>query len=358
MSSQPHILTWKALLDKKARDLHEQIAATYAWVQENANGDPVVYNNLTAKLYDWLRDLYEHELPIVKILDEADLSLELNGPAIRIHHPKLSIVTKTFGRVQKKVNDVARSISGISEAAVGSPTKRFQIPDELQLGFAALSVNNAMRFGFTLPEPDEKGSPLLREHDPMFQAVTRAVNAIRDVSIAISEVEDEEEAQERISEVIDDPKLRDSALSAVRDFTPTGRKGLDSVMVCGRSTPSTKVKPLTFETRKTLTHILAKPVKSDEVLTLSGDIREIDLDQHRFEIRQITAGAVNDLRCIYSKKVTDTLAKQWLGDRVEVTGRVERDIKGNPRLMRITHLKTSGSKPGAKQTEFKFEEDE
>ena len=140
--------TWRELLDAKARHLHEQIGQTYHWVQQNAGGDSRVYENMTKELYDWLRDLYEKELPLVKILDEADLSLELKGPDTAVSHPRISLVTSTFKRVQDQVRAVTRAIPGVTEQSSEKLKQRHSFAHDMDLGFASMALNHALRVGF------------------------------------------------------------------------------------------------------------------------------------------------------------------------------------------------------------------
>lgn len=350
------ITSWKTLLDRKALGLHQQIVATHVWAEKNAKGDPELIENLTRDLYGWLRDLYEHELQLAKILDEADLSLELLGPATQTPHPPISLVSGVFKKVQNRVNSVTKSIAGISERTVGGKKRRFHLPNELELGFAALTLNSAMRFGFTLPEPPTDG--LFKDQDPIFLAVNKAVESIQVASLAFAEEDDEDAVQQRLSEEIDDPKLRDSTLLAVKDFSPSSSKQVMEVRIAGKGLSVGKVRPMTYATRRALNHILRSPVKETEIITLEGDVREIDLDERRFELRQISHGEINDLRCIYGKEALDESARQWLGDRLKVSGRVQRDASGRPRLMKVKHLETAGRKAGAKQTTFDFVDDD
>lgn len=333
-------LSWHTLLDNKARHLHEQIAETRLWVQENANGDPKILENMTRDFYQWLRDLYEHELPLVKILDEADLSLEFTGPATRVHHPKASLVRRSLEKAQRQVTTVTRSIAGIME---NSPDqKRFFIKPEFELGFTSLAFNHALRIGLTLPEPSDDN--LLNTEDPIYVAINKAVESIHAVSYSLAEGNTEEEINEIASELIDDPKVRDTALAAVKDMSPSARSQIESIRIGGRGRKTEEVKPITYESRQKLHHLLAKPtVKGREVIELSGTIRELDLDNRRFELRNIDDSYIlNDVRCIYGDKVKEGNARKWLGESVEVKGRVQRDPNGRPRLLRLIQITVKG----------------
>jgi hypothetical protein len=354
MNSSSSEQTWQHLVDSKARDLHEQIAAAYIWTKQNAGEDEELFRNLTRQQYDWLRNLYEHELPLAKLLDEADLTVEIRGPATRIAHPRLSIVSSMFTDVRKHVAQVTKAVAGVRDPL--HDEKPFHMPTEMELGFSSLVHNGTVRFGFTLPRPEET---LLQADDPLFQAVTRAVKAIRSVSFSLSQFDSEAEVEAKVKEELTDPKLRDSALIAVRQLAPSGRRsGIEGITIAGGGVQLSEIKPLTKESRQTVRHILAAPVKELEVITVSGTVRETDLDDKRFEIRGIEAGQLTDLRCIYGSQVADRIASVWLNQKVEVKGRVERDSKGRARLMRVTHLRLLDAQPEhTGQSEFEFPED-
>jgi hypothetical protein len=352
MSAPDPIMTWRQLLDQKARHLHEQIAGTYNWVQQNANGDPQILENMTSDLYGWLRELYEHELPLVKILDEADLSLEFSGPATRVEHPKASLVRKCLEKAQKQVTTVTRSIAGISSA--DPDRKRFYSRPEFELGFASLSFNSALRIGLTLPEMDEDN--VLAEEEPVYKAMNKAVQSIQVVSACVAQGKSEDEIQSSASEQIGDPRLLDMAMFAVKNMTPSNSKEIDSVRMGGGENKAEEAKPLTLESRKWLNEILKSPVKSREEIEITGTIREIDLDGHRFELRNIQDDTLVVVRCIYQKKYADSVVRHWLDQTVEVKGRVERDANGQPRLIRLKEINVPGADD--RQNTFEFPDED
>lgn len=347
----PPQLPWQELVDSKALTLIEHLAATMDWVKGHGNADPVFFRDMAADQFKWLRELYEHELPLAKMLDEADLTVELLGPDAKIAHPRLNVVASTFAAVRKNVAQVTKAVAGVRDPQ--HDDKPFHMPQEMELGFSSLVHNGTVRFGFTLPHPDES---LFRADDPLLQAVTSAVSAIKTVSFSLSDFENEEQAEAKVKEAISDPKLRDSALIAIRELAPSGRKaGIKGVAISGSGVRPAEVKPLTRESRIAARHILAAPVKEREVITITGTVRETDLDDKRFEVRGIEAGNITDLRCIYGPKVTDKAASRWLNQRVEVRGRVERDSKGRARLMKVSHLKlVDASEDSPHQKEFDF----
>lgn len=341
-------LPWQQLVDRKARDLIEQIAAAHEWVKVHGNADPAFFEDMAADQFQWLRELYERELPLAKMLDESDLTVELIGPAARIAHPRLNVVSSTFAKVRKNVAQVTKAVAGVRDPQSNQP---FHMPEEMELGFSSLVHNGTVRFGFSLPRP---GDSLLNQDDPLYQAVASAVAAIKSVSFSLSELDDDEEIEENVKQALTDPKLRDSALIAVRELAPSGRSSYSGVTIAGSGVRPADVKPLTKESRQTVRHILAAPVKRTEVITIIGIVRETDLDDKRFEVRGIEDGFVTDLRCIYGPRVVDKVAAKWLNHRVEVSGRVERDANGRARLMKVAHLKLVDA-PDDSQQQIEFE---
>jgi hypothetical protein len=327
MNPSPDHLPWQELVDRKARELIEQAASAYEWVKVHGNGDPAFFDDMAADQFKWLRELYAHELPLAKMLDESDLTVELRGPATRMPHPRLGLVASTFTKIRKNVAQVTKAVAGVREPNNGKP---FHLPEEMELGFSSLIHNGTVRFGFTLPKP---GSSILLADDPLYRAVEQAVGAIRDVSFSLADFDDEREVEEEVKQAVSDPKLRDSALIAIRDLSPSHRShGIEGVAIAGGGIRTAEVRPLTKESRLAVKHILAVPVRARESITLTGIVRETDLDDKRFEVRGIQDGMITDLRCIYGPKVADDVATRWLNKRVEVEGRVERDPNGRPRL--------------------------
>ena len=350
MNTKDTAQSWQRLVDEKASELHEQIAATLGWVKQHGGSDPALFSNMTAQQYEWLRNLYAHELPLAKMMDEADLIVELKGPDAQVAHPRISLVSSTFAKVKKNVLQVTKAIAGVVQPESHKP---FHLPESMELGFASLACNGALRFGFALPVPDDL---LLKQDDPLYVAVSRAVSAIRSVSISLTDLEDEAHVEQQVKESLTDPKLRDSAMLAVRDLSPSGqKKGIIGVSIAGGDLQMHDSKPLTTESRKTLHNILAVPVRAREVVTIAGIVREADLDSHRFEVRGIREGSViTDLRCVYGKNVSDSHATEWLNKRIEVTGRVERDQHGHPRLMQVKSLRLLDAQKKNQQLSFEF----
>jgi hypothetical protein len=172
------------------------------------------------------------------------------------------------------------------------------------------------------------------EEDPLYRAAREAIRTIGLVKKHVAEGN-----LDRLAEAVPDAKVRDTALSAIQNLTPTGRQGINSVNLAGRQV-GTELgsKALTPALRDTIRQRLEHPISIvGEEVTFIGDVREIDLDARRFELRHIENMEANDVRCSYVEQ-TDEEASQWLNNHVRVHGIVERDAGGKARLLEVASI--------------------
>jgi hypothetical protein len=75
------------------------------------------------------------------------------------------------------------------------------------------------------------------------------------------------------------------------------------------------------------------PLQQERV-SIVGEVREMDLDARRFELRHIENLRTNELRCVY-QQISDGEAAEWLNKQVKVTGTVVRDGNGGAKLLAV-----------------------
>jgi hypothetical protein len=75
------------------------------------------------------------------------------------------------------------------------------------------------------------------------------------------------------------------------------------------------------------------PLQQERV-SIVGEVREMDLDLRRFELRHIENLRANELRCVY-QQISDGEAAEWLNKQVKVTGTVVRDGNGGSKLLSV-----------------------
>jgi hypothetical protein len=184
-------------------------------------------------------------------------------------------------------------------------------------------------FGLKAQTP-EGTVPLLGDVDSLYDSTLRALKIIDDVAHTV-EHDDENVSLEEVSEVIDDPRVRDAALVAVQRMSPTGRRGIDTISVSGATSAPAELTPIV---RRAIKMSLNKPVIRGEEIEFLGQVREIDLDARRFDLRGIADEQVRDLRCAY-RNVPGVNPKALLGATVRARGLVERAPDEAPRLMSV-----------------------
>lgn len=330
MTSNAHSLTES--LDRKVQILHNNIA--YLQRQAAAEGaSEQVISTLCAPYLKLLKSVYTEEYPLAKAIEDSDILLHLEGPLVNTPSPSVSVITDAFQRVRTQVAKVAKAIAQMS------PTKR-AIPREVDLGLSAFAKGSLI-LGFTLPLPSglregEAGQVnLYGEDDLLYQAAREAIKTIGIVTEHLGQ-NPTEKGIEELETMIPDAQVRDVALNAISKLAPTG-KGITKVGIGGKSVGSDNEVHLTPKLKESLRKHLASPVKKKDPGFFIGEVREADLDAHRFELRNIEGESITSLRCSYSDK-SESVVKSWLGQRVKAIGHVARDKEGNPRLLAITSI--------------------
>jgi hypothetical protein len=312
---------WISVLQRRAQLLHQQIAAMQALVRDSGGTNEDVERACTG-LYRLLDQLYEHDMPIARGLDNSDLLLHLEGEGLDRKNPSLSLVNGIMGDVRKQVGTMIKTL-------VSSLDETLELPREFELGLSSFA-RGSLYLGFTVPEPDERFATL--SHDPLVSASHAALGTLG----AVSALCEEPDGYDLIRRDFADPKLRDAALSALGQLAPSGRRGVTSIGLGGRDLGTRSWPTLTPQTRRQVRSWLDRPVLSDEAVTLAGRVRAIDLDLRRFDLRRIDGGNLPDLRCIYPAAF-DPPARGWLDQVVRVTGRVE-TFQGVARLLQVTDV--------------------
>lgn len=314
-------MTWREQLDQQARRLHQQIAATQRLVLDSG-GNTELLDQACAPYYKLLDNLYTDDLPLAQAMDTSDLLLHLDGSGLQTVNPRLSLVAGVFG-------DVRKQVSGMIKLLAGAIHENLSLPKEIDLGLCSFA-RGSLYLGFSLPEPGQNYKFL--SGDPLVAASREALHALGQLTSDLESTD----AYEKVRHEFPDPMLRDAGLTAVAHLAPSGRRGIETVDLTGKCLPDNHWRRLTLQTRQRVKEWLDKPVLGEELVTLSGIVREIDLDARRIELRQIDSTAIASLRCIYPA-AHDRDAKSWLDHPIKVAGRVE-TFQGKPRLMQVESI--------------------
>ena len=309
---------WAAVVRSQVRLVVDQIAELRARLPSSGPADHRFDN-----YYKMLEELFDRDLRLAQLRDNSDLLLRAEGEAFS-HDPRLQLVSAIFSNVTTQVTDLTKAILGLRLDGIIKPSV-------VDLGLSGIA-KGSLYFGLKAQVPD-KTMPLLGDADTLYDSTKTALHIIDEVAHTV-EHDDEHVSLEEVSHVVADPRVRDAALLAVQRISPTGRRGIETISVSGsKSTPA----ELTPSHRKAIRASLEKPVIRGEEIEFVGQVREIDLDARRFDLRGIADEQVRDLRCAY-RSVEGVNPRSLLGATVRARGLVERSGDDIPRLMSVRKL--------------------
>lgn len=284
-----------------------------------------------------LEGLYTSDLQLARLLDDSDLVVGVQGDEAKFTGSPISVITDLLENTKRQIISVARSLN---EAA----GKKF--PKSFEPTFVGIAPGS-IYVGVNAPKSNEQPGTLFGEQDPLIDSVRTALKSIGIVSRLISENQDIDE----IAIAIPDPVLRDATLRAVQSFAPRARSGIDKVIIAGRSVPHSKLPAreqsnvtLTVNNREQAKEMVKKPRKTSQHRTFIGEVREIDLDQRRFDVRRVEFnGLYISIKCVYEEKF-DVLANRWLDQIVVVSGTTEENSEGMPRLLYVDSVRVEANR--------------
>jgi hypothetical protein len=308
---------WANYVRKQARLIIDQLADLQR--HQKIGGESSAIDSY----YKMLEDLFDQDLRLAQLRDDSDLLMRAEGEAFD-HDPRLQLVSSIFSNVTTQVTGLTNAILGVR--ADGKITST-----SVELGLSGMA-KGSLYFGLKAQLPDKK-APLLGDADSLYDSTVRALKIIDDVAHTVQR-DDEIVSLEEVSEVVVDPRVRDAALVAVQRISPSGRRGIDSISVSGGERAPAELTPLV---RKAIRASLDKPVIRGEIIEFVGQVREIDLDARRFELRGIADLQVRDVRCAY-RNVKGVNPKALLGATIRARGLVDRAPDDIPRLMSVTDI--------------------
>ena len=272
-----------------------------------------------------LAKLYEDDFVTAKLNDESDLILHAEGPGTAGQAPRLNVVNWLSTRMERKLRTLVQAVLPMATDDAHAAAK------ELDLRFTGVAPGSLF-MGFAVAS-NEPSLPGMEEGDAAALAVVRkAMQSLPMVSQFVTSTE----VSQGILEALPDPALRDAAIVAAFEMSPTGRNGIDSLEI---SAPRSGVvaSSLTQRDRVVLRNTaVQKPLMGQRRHgVFVGDLRALDLDLRRATLRNLGQG-LSSLRCVLD--VPLEMARGLLGTSVRVRGEYESTPEGRPRLMNVTSL--------------------
>lgn len=316
---------WKEQVQRQAASLIREIAALETLL------DPKGKSGSLDEFFKILERLYTRDLPLAELKDRSDLVFKLVGAPFE-DRPRMQLVTSIFENVTGRITDLTKVILG--RWADGRV-----LPSSLNLALNGIAPGSLV-FGLSAEQDRNGEDTLLQSEDTLFISTKKALETVDLVAHLVEDDQDQIRLEE-ISERIEDPRIRDAALLAVQRLAPSGRRGIEKLLVAGQGERPAQLTP---EHRRAIRESLARPVIDGAQMELRGYVREIDLDAHRFHLRGIDDEEIRDVRCAY-RRLPNIRPRDLLGSYVLVKGLVERTADGVPRLLSVTDVEIRQKPP-------------
>jgi hypothetical protein len=318
---------WIDNVHHRAAVLHDQIAVALQ-VQRDQGVDMTQF---IAGYRAMLNELYSESVPLAGLMDTSDLIFHAEGPAAQHHAAFSTTVAWLCEEVERRIKQLAMASLGLAGTEADAAERDLRIllngmaPGSLWAGF---SVDSATR----MASGGGSGALPLIDANPAIETIRAVVRELPLVSQFIGD----ERVSEEINEAIADAEVRDASLMATFHLAPTGRRGIHTIEI---SSPKSSIPQaaLTNRQRTVLreTAVRRPMLKATRTGTFIGQLREVDLDARRFQLRGVPS--IGTLRCVLDDLNVD-IARKHIGMGAEVTGTYETDRDGKPRLMRVESI--------------------
>ena len=321
-------MSWVAEVHAKAHILLGQIENS----RKLALRTGVDADALCAELFKKIDHLYETEFQLAKAMDDSDLVFHVEGPALQDHTPKLKLIESIFSNIRQQIFSVTKAVANLADAR--SVTDR-----DVELSLSALAPGSLyIGIKAEAPESIDGQRNILGDNDPILVATREAMRSIGVISRHL-----DEDSPDAVREV-PDAKVRDAALVAVARLAPSTRSGITGVTIAsGADGGGGSGERLTPKLRRELQRQLNQGKTTGlEVVVIRGEVRELDLDFRRFELRRISNQPDLSIRCQLLPGVPVDL-ERLAGRRVEVVGSGERFGSNLPTMLRVSSLSTIDS---------------
>jgi len=285
---------WQDATRDRIRLVQDGLLATRALRVSHPEHDGLI-EMMERPYLEMLEEIYAEDFSLARLIDESDLLVHLKGPAASAPSPKISVLTKALTGTRDQVTKLAKQLAGVLSQ---------RVPAALDMNFVGLA-RGSLFVGFSAADSSEDA-----------QLTKRAVALIGEASVLISD----DASLEQVASVFSDPAERDIAVAAIRQLSPSGRSGLSEVDLFGRAIQ--KSVQLTTQTRRHARMLMAQPAATliQRDAEFVGTVREVDLDEHRFDLRNID-GHPFDIRCAHEFDEVEVQA--LMNKRTRVRGKLE-----------------------------------
>lgn len=272
--------------------------------------------------YSFIQKLIEEDYPFAYTYDKSDLIFHIEAKDRNDLLHKLVFVRSQLDSLDKNTNKL---VSALIDLKSINRTNR---------SFSGLELSNiakgSLLIGLKIPEKsyvDGRTEGLLLD-DPILTAVRESVNKIKYFSQLVAENNLDYLSGE--NEEID-PYVGDASLIAIKNFSPTDHSPAKNVTLLAKDF---KTVELNSDDRKRIRKVLRKPLPAKEDITISGEVRAVDLDDYRVTLKNLESTEFKVLRIVANPELMKGFHNK-LEKRVTVTGKLIRDKNNEPKLLQL-----------------------
>lgn len=267
-----------------------------------------------------LRGQIDEYIGIKACQDEFEgLWMRLIGPSIQLGTASASLLVNTVENFRKSIRSIAAILSG-------ELPRKGRISKSIERSCDLVIVGlkqGSMKVGLGLP-PE-------RQADFLKSAELPAVKAI-DIFMEVSSWASSLEEEPVVPLSIENLPYKDFILRQVLNMTPSKNMPIEVIEFSGKLVHMPKTPQLSIGSRIRLQRVIVQKPESQGMEAV-GVIREIDLDSLRFYLRERPNNELQ-LHCEVAEDMIDEV-KAALGEKVKLSGIVDRDIKGKIKILKV-----------------------
>ncbi len=250
---------------------------------------------------------------------QAELVMGLEGRNIELGAVPASLVTRTVDAVLRGLQAVTEGIDSTGRPPRTAGRRGRWIEQLCNLSLAGLGHGTVKVY---LGEPPSLGDALLETDErATFDEVMKLLKQGFAFAAGSAAAEDIPEG------------LRHTVLSAIQRMAPSQRGGLEAITLSGRAMGAQNSYRITRDARTRLRDAILRITAAEQVTSVDGVIREVDLDTNTFVLRE-RPESVPDLTCEYAEPDEDDV-KSLLDRRVIVRGTLRTSPKTGGQRMEV-----------------------
>ena len=351
--------SWTDSVDEQAVIVMKQFEAACRVVHAN-NGE---LKDLHQPYLDLLRSVYTEDYTFAQMVDTSDFMARFTGPAVDQGEPNTSLAAKLFTIIHGQMRKIAKSVIKLDNPSLNWP---YELDPKLT-GIAP----GSFYIGISIPSLDELPEERRKAFNITEQLYASVQAAIQLLPI-VPDYIGKEGMEQSIEEKIPEQAMRKILIDAAINLAPTGKLGIDEVFLHGNAgeykqkARTGPPKALTPSSRRILRRYLKRyaedrphqPIHIESTAipgnsemaaagydtvkenlikegSFQGVVRNIDLDDRRFELRQVEG--LGTIQCRYASEL-DNQALNILNANVVVEGKYEAGSNQQPGLMDVTRV--------------------